>query len=74
MPRAACMLPAIYAFTLCSVAHRDYKEYNTDTTVKFVVKISAEKLAQAEQTGLHKVFKLQNNITSNMVSFCDFIL
>ncbi|XP_072178240.1 DNA topoisomerase 2-alpha-like [Diadema setosum] len=37
----------------------DYKEYHTDTTVKFVVKMSEEKLLKAEETGLHKVFKLQ---------------
>ncbi|KAL8576595.1 DNA topoisomerase 2-alpha [Nucella lapillus] len=47
----------------------DYKEYHTDTTVKFVVKMLPEKLAQAEQTGLHKVFKLQSNLSSNMVLF-----
>ncbi|GAB5576893.1 DNA topoisomerase 2-beta isoform X1 [Prionailurus iriomotensis] len=33
----------------------DYKEYHTDTTVKFVVKMTEEKLAQAEAAGLHKV-------------------
>ncbi len=37
----------------------DYKEYHTDSTVKFVVRMSEEKLAQAEAAGLHKVFKLQ---------------
>ncbi|KAL8625295.1 hypothetical protein ACOMHN_030053 [Nucella lapillus] len=47
----------------------DYKDYNTDTTVKFVVKMTPEKLAQAEQTGLHKVFKLQSNLSTNMVLF-----
>ena len=51
------------------VGFRDYKEYHTDTTVKFVVKMSPEKLAQAEMTGLHKVFKLQTSFsTSYMVS------
>lgn len=43
----------------------DYKEYHTDTTVKFVVKMSEEKLAEAEAVGLHKVFKLQTNLTCN---------
>lgn len=43
----------------------DYKEYHTDTTVKFVVRISEEKLAQAEAAGLHKVFKLQSSLTCN---------
>lgn len=49
----------------------DYKEYHTDATVKFVVRMSEEKLAQAEAAGLHKVFKLQSSLTCNsMVSPC----
>lgn len=51
----------------------DYKEYHTDTTVKFVVKMSEEKLAEAEAVGLHKVFKLQTNLTCNSMvrnGFC----
>ncbi|KAK0402260.1 hypothetical protein QR680_016238 [Steinernema hermaphroditum] len=48
----------------------DYKEYHTDQTVKFVVKMAPEKLRQAESEGLHKVFKLQNVInTTSMVLF-----
>ncbi|KAH0626856.1 hypothetical protein JD844_002113 [Phrynosoma platyrhinos] len=48
----------------------DYKEYHTDTTVKFVVKMSEQKLAQAEAAGLHKVFKLQTPLScNNMVLF-----
>lgn len=43
----------------------DYKEYHTDTTVKFLVRMSEEKLAQAESVGLHKVFKLQSSLTCN---------
>lgn len=43
----------------------DYKEYHTDTTVKFVVRMSEEKLSQAEAVGLHKVFKLQSSLTCN---------
>lgn len=43
----------------------DYKEYHTDATVKFVVRMSEEKLAQAEAVGLHKVFKLQSSLTCN---------
>ena len=41
----------------------DYKEYHTDSTVRFVVKMTEEKLREAEVAGLHKVFKLQNPIT-----------
>lgn len=43
----------------------DYKEYHTDTTVKFVVKMTAEKLREVEAAGLHKVFKLQSSLTCN---------
>ncbi len=43
----------------------DYKEYHTDTTVKFLVRMTEEKLAQAEAVGLHKVFKLQSSLTCN---------
>lgn len=49
----------------------DYKEYHTDSTVKFVVRMTEEKLAQAEAAGLHKVFKLQSSLTCNsMVRLC----
>ena len=46
----------------------DYKEYHTDSTVKFVVRMSEEKLAQAEAAGLHKVFKLQSSLTCNSMA------
>lgn len=48
----------------------DYKEYHTDTTVKFIVKMSEKNLVEAEAAGLHKVFKLQTSLScNNMV--CD---
>lgn len=49
----------------------DYKEYHTDTTVKFVVRMTEEKLAQAEAAGLHKVFKLQSPLTCNSMVLFD---
>ncbi|KAK3525400.1 hypothetical protein QTP86_031526, partial [Hemibagrus guttatus] len=49
----------------------DYKEYHTDTTVKFVVRLTEEKLAQAEAAGLHKVFKLQSSLTCNSMVLFD---
>ncbi|XP_078475411.1 DNA topoisomerase 2-alpha-like isoform X1 [Lampetra planeri] len=49
----------------------DYKEYHTDTTVKFTIRMSEEKLAQAEATGLHKVFKLQSSATCNSMVLFD---
>ncbi|XP_062384995.1 DNA topoisomerase 2-beta isoform X2 [Sardina pilchardus] len=49
----------------------DYKEYHTDTTVKFLVRMSEDKLAQAEAAGLHKVFKLQSSLTCNSMVLFD---
>ncbi|XP_055983373.1 DNA topoisomerase 2-alpha [Sorex fumeus] len=51
----------------------DYREYHTDTTVKFVVKMTEEKLAQAERAGLHKVFKLQSSLTCNSMVLFDHV-
>lgn len=48
----------------------DYKDYYTDTTVKFELNLTEDKLAEAEQAGLHKKFKLEAAInTTNMVLF-----
>jgi DNA topoisomerase-2 len=48
---------------------RDYKEYNTDTTIRFVVTMNAEKLRAAEAEGLHRFFKLQTTVSlSSMVN------
>lgn len=49
----------------------DYKEYHTDCTVRFLVKMSSKQYAHAmEQGGLHKFFKLQKTISlTNMVLF-----
>ncbi|KAG9335653.1 hypothetical protein JZ751_004304 [Albula glossodonta] len=49
----------------------DYKEYHTDATVKFVVRMNDEKLAEAEAAGLHKVFKLQSSLTCNSMVLFD---
>ncbi|XP_076008405.1 DNA topoisomerase 2-alpha [Genypterus blacodes] len=51
----------------------DYKEYHTDTTVRFVVKMTEEKLGEAESNGLHKVFKLQNPLTCNSMVLFDHV-
>ncbi|XP_077509861.1 DNA topoisomerase 2-alpha-like [Amblyomma americanum] len=48
----------------------DYKEYHTDTTVRFVVSMTEEKLSRMRDEGLHKAFKLQTSLTtSSMVLF-----
>jgi len=51
----------------------DYKEYHTDSTVRFVVKMTEEKLREAEAAGLHKVFKLQNPFTCNSMVLFDHV-
>uniref|UniRef100_A0A4W5QGK6 DNA topoisomerase 2 n=1 Tax=Hucho hucho TaxID=62062 RepID=A0A4W5QGK6_9TELE len=51
----------------------DYKEYHTDTTVRFVVKMTEERLMEAEAAGLHKVFKLQQSLTCNSMVLFDHV-
>uniref|UniRef100_A0A3P9BTL4 DNA topoisomerase 2 n=1 Tax=Maylandia zebra TaxID=106582 RepID=A0A3P9BTL4_9CICH len=51
----------------------DYKDYHTDTTVRFVVKMTEEKLREAEAAGLHKVFKLQSPLTCNSMVLFDHV-
>ncbi len=47
-----------------------FQEYHTDSTVSFVVSMTAEALAAAEKEGLEKFFKLESSLTtSNMVLF-----
>ena len=53
-----------------SLFSQDFKEYHTDSTVHFVISLSAENMAIAEAEGLEKRFKLSTTITtSNMVCF-----
>lgn len=48
----------------------DYREYNTDTKVNFVVTLEAAALEKARAEGLHRVFKLQTTMaTTSMVLF-----
>jgi len=47
-----------------------FVEYHTDTTVRFVVKLSQEQFAKFEEAGLHKSFRLQDTFKlTNMVLF-----
>lgn len=58
-----------YLNIIIIVLYSDYKEYHTDTTVKFVVTLTEDKLREAQEIGIHKKFKLESSInTSNMVS------
>lgn len=49
---------------------QDYREYHTDTTVKFVITLQQGELARMEREGLHQAFKLQTTISTN--SMCGF--
>ncbi|XP_077481535.1 DNA topoisomerase 2-alpha [Stigmatopora argus] len=51
----------------------DYKEYHTDTTVRFVITMTEEKLRESEAVGLHKVFKLQHSLTCNSMVLFDHV-
>ncbi|KAF5401692.1 DNA topoisomerase II alpha [Paragonimus heterotremus] len=51
----------------------DYKEYHTDTTVRFVIKMTPEKLRDAENVGLHKFFKLSTQLTTNSMVVFDHL-
>ncbi|XP_069011986.1 DNA topoisomerase 2-alpha [Embiotoca jacksoni] len=51
----------------------DYKEYHTDTTVRFKVTMTAEKLKEAEAAGLHKVFKLHSPLTCHSMVLFDHV-
>jgi DNA topoisomerase-2 len=45
-------------------------EYHTDTTVRFVVKLSHEQFSKFQEAGLHKSFRLQDSFKlTNMVLF-----
>lgn len=49
---------------------KDYKEYHTDTTVRFEITMSEEQMAAAEAIGFTKKFKLESSTTtSNMTLF-----
>lgn len=48
----------------------DYKEYNTDTAVHFIIIMNRDKLLELEKDGLHKAFKLQTTMT--VTSMCAF--
>ncbi|KAJ1135680.1 hypothetical protein NDU88_002118 [Pleurodeles waltl] len=52
---------------------QDYREYHTDTTVRFVITMTEQKLAEAEAAGLHKVFKLQTPLTCNSMVLFDHV-
>ena len=49
----------------------DYREYHTDTTVRFVVKMTPEQFKVASSAGFHKFFKLQKPLSLNSMVLFD---
>uniref|UniRef100_A0A2P2I0M0 DNA topoisomerase 2 n=1 Tax=Hirondellea gigas TaxID=1518452 RepID=A0A2P2I0M0_9CRUS len=49
----------------------EYREYNTDTTVKFVVTVAENKVNFLDDEGPHKVFKLQSTMSTNSMVLFD---
>lgn len=59
----------VHIFT-SGVSTQDYKEYHTNTSVHFVITMTKEGMAKAEEEGLLKFFKLTGTInTTNMMAF-----
>ncbi|CAG9816212.1 unnamed protein product [Phaedon cochleariae] len=51
----------------------EYKDYSTDATIKFTVKLQNGQMEVMEKEGLHKTFKLQNLVnTSSMCAFDEY--
>ena len=49
----------------------DYREYHTDTSVRFVVKFTNEQFDSARNIGFHKFFKMQKTISLNSMVLFD---
>ncbi len=49
----------------------DYREYHTDTTVRFVVKMTPDQFKANEKIGFHKFFKLQKPLSLNSMVLFD---
>jgi DNA topoisomerase-2 len=55
---------------MCSYFAQDYKEYHTNSSVRFVISMSEAEMKKAEEEGLEKRFRMTTTIsTSNMVAF-----
>lgn len=51
----------------------DYKEYHTDVTVRFVVKMDDRQFKEAQSQGFHKYFKLQKPLSLNSMVLFDHL-
>ncbi|XP_014248287.1 DNA topoisomerase 2 [Cimex lectularius] len=64
------LVPMFQGSEKTPAAITDFKEYHTDTVVKFIVTMTRDKFISSDKDGFHKVFKLQNTIS--LSSMCAF--
>ncbi|CAH1979739.1 unnamed protein product [Acanthoscelides obtectus] len=65
--------PMLHGSEKTKAVLQDYKDYSTDTTIKFVITTLPGQLREMEREGLHKVFKLQSMIgTGSMCAFDEY--
>ncbi|XP_018567755.1 DNA topoisomerase 2 [Anoplophora glabripennis] len=65
--------PMVHGSEKVKAVLSDYKEYNTDTTIKFIIALQNGQMEVMEKEGLHKAFKLQTIVnTSSMCAFDEF--
>ena len=49
----------------------DFREYHTDSTVRFLITMPQNNLSKAEEQGIHKVFKLQTTFSTTFMVLFD---
>ncbi|KAJ3662202.1 hypothetical protein Zmor_006558 [Zophobas morio] len=62
--------PLVHGSEKVKAVLNDYKEYNTDITVKFILTLQPGQMENMQREGLHKIFKLQTMLTTG--SMCTF--
>jgi hypothetical protein len=60
-PVSALIAPVLLSFPPVAA---DYKEHHTDVSVKFIIKLTPEKMQEALATGLHTKFKMSTKMST----------
>lgn len=68
--KEAVLEPMLHGTDKTPAVITDYKEYNSDIAVHFIIMLNRDKLLELEKDGLHKAFKLQT--TTTITSMCVF--
>ena len=63
-PRNSSSFTRLFLAGRCARAGHETRGYHTDTTVKFVVTLSQEKMKEVERIGFHKKLKLESSINT----------